>query len=58
MFHEDDGIEIVVEVLCGVFGADLRCGGVLGVLGRVGHVAGVISLAGLSIRADLYSFCI
>ena len=40
--HED-GIEVVVEVLCGVFGDDLRCGGVLGVLGRGAHVGCVIA---------------
>ena len=58
LIHEQDGVEVVVEVLCGVFGDDLRCGGVLGVLGRGGHVGSVISLAPLPIRADLYSFCI
>ena len=57
LIHED-GIELVVELLCGVFGDDLRCGGVLGVLGRGGHVGSVTSLAPLPIRADLYSFCI
>ena len=42
--HED-GVEVDVDVLCGVFGDNLRCGGVLGVLGREGLVACVIGLA-------------
>ena len=33
LLHED-GIEVVVEALWGVFGDALRCGGALGVLGR------------------------
>ena len=42
---------------CGVFGDDLRCGDVLGVLGRGGHVACVIGLAAASILASLFSIC-
>ena len=42
LFHEDGNEVVVVEVLCGVFGDDLRCGGVLGVLGRAEHVGSVI----------------
>ena len=51
--HED-GIELVVELLCGVFGDDLRCGarGVIGVLGRR-HVGSVIGLAAAPISADI-----
>ena len=58
LIHED-GVEVVVEVLYGIFGDDLGCGGVLHVLDRRGgHVGSVISLAPLSICTDLYSFCI
>ena len=44
----EDGIEVVIEVLCGVFGDDLRCGDVLGVLDWGRHVADVFGFGSSS----------
>ena len=57
MIHED-GIEVVVEVLCGVFGDDnLRRGDVLGDLDGGRHVAAVIGGATMPILAAVI-FCV